>query len=286
MNTKDKVEKEATKPALKWVGGKTQLLTRLKEKFPENYGRYIDPFMGALAIPLNLNPKEAVLSDANKELVITHCAIRDEVEAVISQLEKHTDDKDYYNNLRAKSWELMTSTEVAARMIYLNKTCFNGLYRTNKKGGFNASYGKPPANGRRFLNPDNLRSVSKALRGYTIIHQDFKTTLKDAKANDLIFLDPPYHETFTSYTAAGFSENDQITLAKEFKRLTKLGCHVILTNSNHEFIHRLFSDYTIEMVDVRRNINTNANGRTGREVIITNQNKIPANDELTLKIAA
>jgi len=132
--------KEPATPALKWVGGKTQLLSRLKQKFPKSYGGYIDPFMGALAIPLHINPACAVLSDANEELVITHCAIRDDVESVIKHLRQHEDDKAYFNKLRALNWQDMPKSEIAARMIYLNKSCFNGLYRLNKKGQFNSPY--------------------------------------------------------------------------------------------------------------------------------------------------
>lgn len=278
--------KEAASPALKWVGGKRQLLPTLRAMMPKKYGRYIDPFMGAMAVPLNLVPAKAILSDANEELVITHCEIRDNVEGVISQLERHIDDKDYYDALRATGWQSLSRPEVAARMIYLNKSCFNGLYRINKKGLFNASYGKPPVKGRTVCNPDNLRQVSQALQGFEIINQDFRKTLKHAKANDVVFLDPPYHETFTSYTAAGFSEDDQRFLASEFKRLDQLGCHVIATNSNHEFIHRIYSGYSIEVVNVRRNINCDKSGRTGKEVIISNRKKAVANDELVLAMAA
>jgi len=285
MNTKTNNLKTPTKPALKWAGGKTQLLSTLKEKFPDDYsGRYIDPFMGALAVPLNIMPNKAVLSDANEELVITHITIRDEVESVIEHLSRHKDDRDYFNKLRAKSCKDLSNSELAARMIYLNKSCFNGLYRLNKKGQFNSPYGKPTARGRNLCNPENLKSVSKALKGYKILHQDFRKTLRTAKANDLVFLDPPYHGTFTAYTSTGFSDDDQKDLAVEFQRLTKLGCHVIATNSNHEFVHELFSDYEIEIVNVRRSINRNGNDRKGKEVIISNQNKIPANDDIVLKV--
>lgn len=273
-------------PAMKWVGGKRQLLSTFEKKIPEKYGRYIDPFMGALALPLHLQPNNALLSDANKEIVITHKAIRDDVERVISTLEKHKDNKDYYNKIRARDWKKMPAHAVAARALYLNKTSFNGLYRLNQKGGFSASYGKPTSKGRTICDPTRLHNLSVSLKDFEIEHQDFREALKQAKRNDLVFLDPPYHDTFNSYTAARFSEEDQKSLAVEFRRLDQLGCHIIACNSNHAFIRELYSDYSIEVVDVRRNINCQANGRTGKEVIITNRKRVAANEEVVLDAAA
>ena len=284
------IAKTPTKPALKWVGGKTQLLDKLQPKMPKQFGKYIDPFMGALAIPLKLNPERAVLCDANKELVITHCAIRDNVDKVIAALKKHKDNEGYFRSLRAKDWRKMPPHCVAARMIFLNKTCFNGLYKVNKKGGFSVAYGKTGVS-RSVLNEDNLRAVSHALQGYEIIHQDFRETLKQAEPNDVVFLDPPYHDTFSTYTITGFSEQDQVDLATEFDRLSQLGCHVITTNSNHEFIHQLYAEHTIDVVDVRRSINCKANKRKGTEVIITPNRQvacrsIAANDDIALSECA
>jgi len=266
--------------ALKWVGGKRQLLPHLIKNFPKTYNSFIDPFMGALSVPLYFRPKKALLSDTNEELVMTHVAIRDRVGEVIKKLNTHIDGKDYFNAIRSKSWQEMDPVSIAARMIYLNKACFNGLYRVNRKGHFNASYATPQKNGRRICNSAQLIRLSDALKRYEIKCYDFRDALRQAKPGDVVFLDPPYFGTYTSYTAAKFIKDDQEALASEFKRLVKLGCYVIACNSNDQYIHDLYSDYAIEAVNVRRNINCDKHGRTGTEVIISSQNKIPANDDV------
>jgi len=266
-------------PALKWAGGKRQLIPHLARRFPKKYRKFIDPFMGALAIPLHLRPQKAYLSDANEELVTTHIAIRDCVEKVIDRLEGHVDDKDYFNALRSQNWKEMDPVSIAARMIYLNKSCFNGLYRVNKEGNFNVSYAAPQKNGRRICNPEKLVKLSSVLKSYKIKCCDFRVALLKAEPGDLVFLDPPYHKTFSSYTVAKFSIEDQKNLASEFKRLEAMGCYVIGCNSNNDFISRLYAQYEIETVDVRRSINCDKNKRTATEVVIYSKNKIPANDD-------
>jgi len=271
---------QRVRPAIKWVGGKGQLLPFFENKFPKCFGKYIDPFLGAGAVPLWLRPRKACLSDLNEELIITHVMIRDNVEEVIVKLNEHIDHKEHYNLVRSQDWMMLEPVEIAARMIYLNKTCFNGLYRVNRSGGFNASYATPPQRGRKISNPEQLRAVSNALKNYEIKCCGFKEALQKAEPNDLVFLDPPYDDAFSSYTSTKFSKDDQRLLASEFQRLDEMGCYVISCNSNNEFISALYFQYEIETVDVRRSINCDKNGRTGTEVIIYSANKIPANDDV------
>jgi len=256
------------------------LISVLKNKFPTTFGTYIDPFLGAGAIPLWLRPKNACLSDANEELIVMHIAIRDHVQEVINFLHRHCDDRNYYYALRAQNWRDMSPAEIAARMIYLNHTCFNGLYRVNKAGTFNASYATPPQKGRKIYDPDRLIALSNALSRYDIRHCDFRVTLKLAQEGDLVFLDPPYYGSYAGYTANKFSEDDQRYLAKEFKRLVDLGCYVIACNASNKFIYSLYSDHVIETINVRRAINCKKDQRTGTEVLIYSRNEIPANDEI------
>lgn len=276
------------KPVIKWVGGKTQLLEHIKERLPINfnkysYQKYYEPFLGGAAVLLDLNPTNAVVSDINPELINMYIQVRDRVEEVINHLtiydnqhEIWSDPKDYYYRVRGFfNTELGTNTaQQAARFIYLNKHCFNGLYRVNKKGEFNV-----PFNGKLSgwsADPDHLRELSTRLKDVDIRCGDYLDTIKDAGNNDFVFFDSPYAPitatSFTDYTKEGFSYEDHVRLAKVFKELTNRGCYCMLTNHDTPLIRELYKDYTIEVVDVRRSINRKGDGRTGKEVIITNYN--------------
>lgn len=272
------------KPFVKWAGGKRQLLRQFRELGlypPEDFNpitsTYYEPFVGGGAVFFDLLPKNAVLSDLNKELVITYNVIKNNVDELIQSLQKHVYDKEYYLEVRAKKIGDLSDVEVASRFIFLNRTGFNGLYRVNKSGQFNVPFG-------RYNNPvicdeDNLRRVSDALQDVTITHQDYKNVLKTAKSGDFIYLDPPYYpinatSSFTSYTAEGFLEKEQAELRDTFVKLHEKGCFVMLSNSDTPFINELYSGLdgiTINKITAGRSINSKGSGR-GRitEVLVTN----------------
>ena len=269
------------KPIVKWVGGKTQLLDKIKEKFPESFNTYYEPFLGGAAVLLDLNFTKSVVNDINPELINMYRQVRDHVDDVIDQLtrldschEEYSDQKDFYYIVRDYfNTELGSNTpEQAARFIYLNKHCFNGLYRVNKKGQFNV-----PFNGKvtgKSFDSDHLREVSTKLKSVDIRCGDYLDVLEEAKPGDLAFLDSPYcplnPTSFVDYTKEGFEYEDHVKLSKLFKDLTSRGCKCMLTNHDTPLIRELYKDYNIEVVDVRRSINRNGNDRTGKEVIITN----------------
>ena len=276
------------KPIIKWVGGKRSNLPYIKERLPVNfnkypYQKYYEPFLGGAAVLLDLNPTNAVVSDINPELINMYLQVRDRVEEVIHHLtiydnqhEIWSDPKDYYYRVREYfNTELGTNTaQQAARFIYLNKHCFNGLYRVNKKGQFNV-----PFNGKLSgwsADPDHLREVSTRLKDVDIRCGDYVDAVKDAGPNDFVFFDSPYAPitatSFTDYTKEGFDYEDHVTLAALFRTLTNRGCFCMLTNHDTPLIRELYKDFRIEVVDVRRSINRKGDGRTGKEVIITNYN--------------
>lgn len=214
------------------------------ELFDPITSTYYEPFVGGGAVFFDLLPETAELSDLNKELVITYNVIKNNIDELIALLKKHIYDKEYYLEVRAKNIEDLSDVEIASRFIFLNRTCFNGLYRVNKKGQFNVPFG-------RYNNPvicdgKNLRRVSRELQNVTIKHQDYKTVLKTAKQGDFIYFDPPYFplnrtSSFTAYTSEGFLEKEQTELRDTFVELHKRGCFVMLSNSDTPFINDLYS---------------------------------------------
>ncbi len=275
---------EKPKPFVKWVGGKRQLLTQFRKMNlypPENFdpkkSKYFEPFVGGGAVFFDLLPEEGFLSDLNKELVVTYNVIKNDLEKLIVSLKKHKTDKEYFLEVRAQGPNKLSDIAVASRFIFLNRTCFNGMYRVNSKGGFNVPFGK-------YTNPlicdeDNLRKVSKALQNIDIKHQDYKEVLKKAKKGDFIYFDPPYYPvsktaSFTSYTAEAFLEKEQTGLRDTLVELNKRGCFVMLSNSDTPFINKIYSGIKgvrINKVQAGRAINSNGSGR-GKitEVLITN----------------
>lgn len=277
---------EKPKPFVKWVGGKRQLLNqfRLKNLFPPELfnpvkNTYYEPFVGGGAVFFDLLSKKAVLSDMNNELVITYNVIKNNVEQLIKSLKKHKVNKEYFLKIRAKDISKLSDIEIASRFIYLNRTCFNGLYRVNKAGGFNVPFGqnKNPL----ICDEVNLRRVSESLKNVIIKHQDYKEVLKKAKAGDFIYFDPPYYPvsktaSFTSYTKDSFLDKEQIELRDVFVELDKRGCYVMLSNSDTPFINKIYSEINnkkvrINKVEAGRAINSKATGR-GKvlEVVVTN----------------
>jgi DNA adenine methylase len=261
----------AIKPFLKWAGGKTQLLTELHKYVPNNFNKYIEPFIGGGAMFFSLNPHESIIADSNEELVITYRQVKNAVEEIIQHLETFEHNEEFYYNLRSLDPNKLEHSYRAARLIYLNKTCFNGLYRVNKKGQFNVPYGK--GNG-SFLNEEVLRNASEFLADTTIINSDYLDVLNEfATDGDFIFLDPPYYPVgkysdFKRYTKEFFYHEDQVRLKEEFDRLVDIGCKVVLTNSDHEVILDLYSDYQIDIIETRRMISSNSKTRKGKDIIV------------------
>lgn len=274
------------KPFVKWVGGKRQLLKQFRlldlyppEKFDVKTASYFEPFVGGGAVFFDLLPRKAFLSDLNSELVTTYNVIKNNVEKLILALNMHEYDKEYYLKIRAQNQKQLSDIEIAARFIYLNRTCFNGMYRVNSKGGFNVPFGK-------YTNPQicdeqNLRRVSKALADVEIRHEDYKEVLKKATKGDFVYFDPPYYPvsktaSFTSYTAESFLDKEQTELRDTFLELSNRGCYVMLSNSDTPFINDIYSEILdkgikITKVNAGRAINSKASGR-GKitEVLITN----------------
>lgn len=277
---------EKPKPFVKWVGGKRQLLKQFRlmnlyppEKFDSTKGRYFEPFVGGGAVFFDLLPEKAFLSDLNIELVTTYNVIKDDVENLIKLLKKHDHNKEYFLSVRAKKVEKLSPIQIASRFIYLNRACFNGMYRVNSKGEFNVPFGdnKNPL----ICDEENLRKISKALKNVEIKHQDYKQVLKKAKKGDFIYFDPPYHPVsktaaFTSYTSNGFSEKDQRELRDTFVELSDRGCFVMLSNSDAPFINEIYSEIKkdgirISKVEAGRAINSKGDGRGKvKEVLVTN----------------
>lgn len=261
----------AIKPFLKWAGGKTQLIPELSKYIPTSFNKYIEPFIGGGAFFFFLNPEKAIISDSNKELIITYKAVRDNVEEIIAILNGCKNEETFFYKIRSLDPGKLYDTERAARLIYLNKTCFNGLYRVNKKGEFNVPHGK--RNG-KFLNQEQLRDSSEFLQNTKILHSDYLATLKKyAKEGDFIFLDPPYYPVgkysdFKRYTKEFFYHDDHVILKEEFDRLVKLGCHVLLTNSDHPVVMELYRDYEIKVIETKRLISSNPKTRNGKDIIV------------------
>lgn len=266
-----------TRPLLKWAGGKTQLLGEIIPKIPKKYGRFIEPFFGGGALFFAVQPTGGIIADSNPELVNLYRSVADDVDGVIAQLRLYENTEEVFYATRVLDVAKLSNTEAAARTIFLNRTCFNGLYRVNKSGKFNVPFGryKNP----KIIDEDALKAASALLRKTTIICGDYKTVLQEnARPGDFIFLDPPYlpvseYADFKRYTKEQFYEEDHVELASEVKRLHELGCHVILTNSNHPLVHEQYRKFAIEVVQTKRYISCNGKGRTGEDVIVAVQPK-------------
>ena len=265
------------RPLLKWAGGKTQLLPELLASMPKTFNRYIEPFFGGGALFFALDPEDSIIADVNPELINLYRTVAADVENVIDELWKHTNTEEAFYEVRSWDWRELDRPVAAARTIYLNRTCFNGLYRVNKAGGFNvpfANYKNP-----KIVDEPNLRLASSVLAKAKIIEGDYLDVLKsEAKQGDFVFLDPPYlpisaNADFKRYTKDQFHEEDHRRLAAEVNRLNELGSHVLLTNSNHPLVHELYGQYDIRVLPTKRNINSDGGKRTGEDVLVKAQPK-------------
>ena len=267
------IQQTSPRPFLKWAGGKSKLLTQYIPYFPKNLKTYYEPFLGGGAVFFYLQPKNAVLTDINLELINAYRCVRDNLEQLIPLLEKHQQrhTKDYYYQVRSQS--VTTELERAARFIYLNKTCFNGLYRENSKGLFNVPIGKYKSP--KVYNTTLLGSVSVALQSAQIEVRPFDTVMDYAKSDDFIYFDPPYYplsptSNFTAYNYCSFNEFDQIRLKNKFVELAERGVKVMLANSDCLFIRELYNNFKIYEIAAARAINSKA-GKRGKitEILIT-----------------
>ncbi len=260
-------------PFLKWAGGKRQLLSQFKPFIPEiGDSTYYEPFLGAGAMLFHLRPKNAVVNDINSELYNVYSVIKDKelFEELIEDLKKHINEKDYFYEIRAwdrtEEYKNISPVKKASRFIYLNKTCFNGLYRVNSKGQFNVPFGK--YKNPEIVNEAVLREVHDYLNNnnITLLNVDFEEAVKDAKSGDFVYFDPPYDplsetSSFTSYAQEGFGKEDQLRLRDTFRELNARGCKVMLSNSDTPFIREIYQEFKIITVQANRAINSKANGR-------------------------
>jgi len=265
-----------SKPFIKWPGGKTQLLSIINELKPQKYNNYIEPFVGGGSVLFKLQPKSAIINDLNSELINNYIQIKENPENLMNLIDElDTNIKEqgefFYYKTRSlfnqKIAQKEHDLEMSAYFIFLNKHCFNGLYRVNKDGVFNASWNKCFT---KSYDEDNILSVSKYLQNIEIYNNDFEYPLTFAKEKDFVFIDSPYDESFTSYTKKQFNKEDHIRLSKLFKNLSNKGCYLMLTNHNTDLINDLYKDFNKKVINVRRAINTDRNGRKGQEIIVTN----------------
>lgn len=269
-------------PILKWVGGKRQLLDSILPLIPE-YTTYYEPFVGGGAVFFHTQPKKAVINDSNGELINIYKMIKEQPEELIAILAKHRDEncQEYFYGIRSldrerESYHQMSPVEKAARIIYLNKTCYNGLFRVNRAGEFNSPWGryKNP----NIVNETTIRAMSRYLNQskITILCGDYREALKGIRKGAFVYLDPPYmpissSSSFTGYTATGFGSEEQIELKKQCDMLEKKGIKFLLSNSCCDFIEDLYKDYIIEHVSAKRTINAKADKRGAiDEVLVRN----------------
>ena len=269
-------------PFVKWAGGKRQLLSQIRERMPENYNKYYEPFVGGGAVTFELLPTCAVINDINRALINAYTNIKlnpkDFLDGIVKIDDAMWEDgKEYYYSMRQHyNDKLMKSefdSELAALFVFLNKHCFNGLYRVNGKGLFNVPYNNSRRNS---CSTDTIMAVSDYLKNVEIMNGDFSVPCREAQKDDFVFFDSPYAPlnptSFESYTKEGFDVESHERLANLFDELTDRGCRCMLTNHNTELINKLYGNkgYKIDVVSVRRAINSDASNRKGEEVIICN----------------
>lgn len=254
-------------PFVKWVGGKRQLIKEIEQELPKGFGRlkFYEPFIGGGAIFFHLQQPSASINDANTELVNAYEVVKSDVDKLIESLEQHKNEADYFYEIRAidrdEAFSKLSKVERASRLIFLNKTCFNGLYRVNNSGEFNSPFGK-------YLNPNIVNEpVLRAVSGYLnnneikITNFDYEQALDGIDKNSFVYFDPPYHpmsdsSNFTGYVAGGWSNKDQERLRDVCDRLDAKGVKFLLSNSSTPLIHSLYKNYKIKIIRAARSINS------------------------------
>lgn len=271
------------KPFVKWLGGKTQLLPELKKRMPRSIHTYVEPFVGGGSLFFNTCPTNGVINDANTKLINVYLSVRDHKEELVRNLSYYEGvynnlptmeaKQDFYYQIRNEfnevSFETDLTIEDAVRFIFLNKTNYNGLFRVNAVGEYNAAFGwKDRAS---LFDEANISDCSAALQNVSIINSDFEDACKCLTANDFVYFDPPYDSTFNSYQSGGFSEDDHLRLHSLFQHLSENGVYCMLSYSNTDFIRNLYGGYYVDVVSAKRMVNRVGNGRRiGEELIITN----------------
>ena len=258
-------------PVVKWAGGKRQILDEITKYIPDEFSTYYEPFLGGGAVLFELQPEKAVVNDINQELMNIYQVIKENVDELIEDLKKHKNEREYFYKIREldrdkERYSRLSRVERASRFIYLNKTCYNGLFRVNKSGEFNAPFGnyKNP----NIVNENTLRAVSEYFNRANIIFtcQDFEAALQSAEKGDFVYLDPPYDPvsetaSFTEYDKGGFDRGEQIRLKKVCDKLNEKGIKFLLSNSATDFIMDLYKDYKIKIIKAKRAINSKPDRR-------------------------
>lgn len=276
--------KETAAPLIKWAGGKRQLLDEIIKRMPEEFNDYYEPFIGGGAVFFSIcdditKPRRIYINDSNEELINLYRQARDNSKGLMDFLDvlqavyNNADDKreayyrtrEEFNRCKGDSSQGLVR---AGLLVFLNKSGFNGLYRVNRSGRYNVPWGQK--NAIKLYDSENVNKVAEALKRSTVTCGDFADACRTAKAGDFVFFDSPYYDTFDTYQAGGFNEEAHRRLAELYTILSRRGVFCMMTNSATSFIRELYDGYKIEEVEVRRMINRNADGRTGREFIITN----------------
>ena len=274
--------KKGMAPVLKWAGGKTQLIEIIATKVPHMYNNYYEPVVGGGAVLFTISPQQAFINDINRQLMNLYMQLKvaaNSVIEIVNEMDSAPCSRELYYSMRdrynVKIMEQEFDSECAALMIWINKHCFNGLHRVNKQGFFNVPYNNKVSG--KSINEDNIRSISDYLNSANIKMTclDFEEACDGVSAGDFVYFDSPYvpesaTASFTNYTVEGFNLADHMRLAALFRRLDAVGAKVMLSNNDVPLVHELYAGYNIQSVDVKRMINSNADRRTGREVLITN----------------
>ena len=260
------------KPIIKWAGGKQAIAAQLAQHFPSTFNTYYEPFIGGASMFLSLAPESAVIGDYNSWLIDTYSAVKQDWPKVARILDSLPNEKEAYLEIRSILPNELDLFKRAAHFIYLNKTCFRGLFRVNRKGMFNVPYGEYD---RRYYDPQNLDAFSQRLQGVDVRQGDFELVLHDVSKGDFVYFDPPYYKLggysdFNRYTDQQFRENDQLRLAALCSELDSAGVMWAHSNSNTDFIKRLYGEYNVHYIDARREINLNSQNRNIKELLITN----------------
>ncbi|WP_336248595.1 DNA adenine methylase [Stomatohabitans albus] len=262
---------KSVSPIVKWVGGKRQLLPKIKNYIPLEIATFYEPFLGGGAVLFDIQPCNAVVSDINSELINLYKVVKDDVESLIEDLSKHKNDSSYFYEIRSldrdkNTYKKLSNIERASRIYYLNKTCYNGLFRVNQLGQFNAPFGK--YKNPNFTNPNILRAVSEYFNESNIEFKcvDFEEAIVGIRKGDFVYFDPPYDPisdsaNFTGYAKGGFNRDEQIRLKILCDQLTEKGVKLLLSNASTEFILDLYRDYNIEFIKAKRAINSNGDER-------------------------
>lgn len=257
---------------LKWIGGKSRFTTQLQACAPPEWERIVEPFMGSAALFFAAEPKRALMADMNEDLVICFNGVAEDYRGIIALLDQMPNTKECFLEVRKRDPEKLTKIERAARVIYLNKTCFRGMWRVNLKGGFNVPYG---AYDRPLYNENTMREAAVLLAGAEILHQSYEKTMASTKSGDWVFLDPPYvpaggYADFTRYTTGQFRIEDHLNLVKSCRDLSELNIPFLLTNTNNQEARELYGGFNLHTLETKRDVALKAANRPSQDLVVSN----------------